>query len=166
MLAHRFKNKVNKNGLIYGGNRKEEMLHPYPALNRDPKLKQSTNPEFCLPSWRSACDLLYHGQNRDVSEILRNLIGLFRGFETKKTDFSREIKIPDLGSTRNTNVPWFLKYFQLLNMLFYLSILVHRCDRQISILGIKSIHIGWYLNNTHCYYTSTTTKSMARYVLD
>ena len=34
-----------------------------------------TNLGFCLPSLKSAWDLVYPGQNRDVREILRDLIG-------------------------------------------------------------------------------------------
>ena len=34
-----------------------------------------TNPGFCPPSLKSAWDLVYSGQNYDVREILRNLIG-------------------------------------------------------------------------------------------
>ena len=45
---------------------------------------------FRLPSWKSACDLVYPGQNRDVREILRNLIGCLEDWKLEKTDFSWE----------------------------------------------------------------------------
>ena len=39
----------------------------------------------------SACNLVYPGQNRDVREILRNLIGCLGEWKLEKTDFSRNI---------------------------------------------------------------------------
>ena len=41
-----------------------------------------TNPGFCLPSLKSARDLAYPGQNRDVRKIFSNLIDCLEG--TKK----------------------------------------------------------------------------------
>ena len=40
-------------------------------------------------------DLVYPGQNRDVREILRNLIGCLEDWNLENIDFSREIKTPD-----------------------------------------------------------------------
>ena len=45
---------------------------------------------------KSTWDLVYPGQNCDVREILRNLIGCWEDWELEKTDFSWEIK-PRIG---------------------------------------------------------------------
>ena len=48
---------------------------------------QHYNPGFCLPSLKSAWDLVYPRQNikiLDVKEILRNLIGCLEDWETRK----------------------------------------------------------------------------------
>ena len=54
-------------------------------------MKLYTNPGFRLPSLKSAWDLVHPGQNRDVKEILRNLISFLEDW-----DFSRKIKTPDV----------------------------------------------------------------------
>ena len=41
---------------------------------------------FCLPSLKSSLDLDNSGQNRDVREILRNLIGCLKDWGQIKTD--------------------------------------------------------------------------------
>ena len=46
---------------------------------------QNTNPRFCLPSLKSAWNLIYPGKNRDVREILVNLIGCLEDQELEKT---------------------------------------------------------------------------------
>ena len=43
-----------------------------------------TNPGFRLPSLKSAWDLVYPGKNRDVREILRNLIGCLEDWKVSK----------------------------------------------------------------------------------
>ena len=48
---------------------------------------------FRLPSLKSAWNLVYPGQNGDVREILRNLIGFLENWKLEKTDFLR--KTPD-----------------------------------------------------------------------
>ena len=44
------------------------------------------NLRFCLPSLKSAWDLVYTGPNHDVREISRNLIGCLEYRELDKTD--------------------------------------------------------------------------------
>ena len=41
---------------------------------------------------KNVWDLAYPGQNRDVIEILNNLIGCLEDWELEKTDFLRKIK--------------------------------------------------------------------------
>ena len=48
-----------------------------------------TNPGFRLPSLKSAWDLVYPGQNCDVREILRNLIGCLENWESNN-DYLRK----------------------------------------------------------------------------
>ena len=50
-------------------------------------------------------DLVYPGQNRDVREILRNLIGCLEDWKLEKIDFSREIKSISFQLTLGVYVP-------------------------------------------------------------
>ena len=50
--------------------------------------KLYTNPGFRLPSLKNGSDLVYPEQNRDVKEILKNLIGCLEDWKLEKTDFS------------------------------------------------------------------------------
>ena len=54
----------------------------------------TSNPGF-LPSLKSARDLVFPWNNRNVREILRNLIGSLENWELDKTDFPWKIKTLD-----------------------------------------------------------------------
>ena len=56
---------------------------------------QNTNLGVSSAILESAWDLVHPGQNRDVREILRNLIGCLEYWELENTDFSQKIKTPD-----------------------------------------------------------------------
>ena len=59
---------------------------------------QYTNLEIFLSSLKSAWDLIYPGQNRDVREILSNLIGLLEDWKLEKTATNYEKQNPGLVS--------------------------------------------------------------------
>ena len=56
-------------------------------------MNKYTNPGFRLPSVKSAWDLVYSEQNRDVREISRNLIGCLEDCELEKTYVYAELPI-------------------------------------------------------------------------
>ena len=51
--------------------------------------------EFHLSPLKRAWNIVYPGQNLDVREIVRNLIGCLEDWELKITDFSRKCKTSD-----------------------------------------------------------------------
>ena len=51
---------------------------------------------FCLPSFKSAWDPVYPEQNRNVREILSNLIGYLEDWELEKTDNLRKMETPGM----------------------------------------------------------------------
>ena len=85
---------------------------------------QYTKLEIFLSSLKSAWDLIYPGQNRDVREILSNLIGLLEDWKLEKTATNYEKSKPRIGVYLDNN---------------YIEFLFTRTDNIALVHGINSL---------------------------